>query len=54
MHSKVFLKLRKPLKTLSSGQIYKKPKKTQTPPQKKKNTTGLFFFINPGFFQPCH
>jgi hypothetical protein len=43
MHLKVFVKLKKTLKTLSSGQ--KNPKKP----------TGLvFFFIkNPGFFQPC-
>ncbi len=44
MHLKVFLKLKKPLKTLSSGQIYEK---------KPKKTTGLGFLKNPGFFQPC-
>jgi hypothetical protein len=41
MHLKVFLKLKKTLKTLSSGQ--KKP---------KKNPLG-WFFKKPGFFQPC-
>jgi hypothetical protein len=46
----------KTLKTLSSGQIYKKPKKkpkkTLKPkkPQKPKKTTGLVFFKKPGFF----
>jgi hypothetical protein len=39
MHQKVFLKLKKTLKILSSGQIYKKPKKP----------TGLGFFLT-GFF----
>ncbi len=49
MHLKVFLKLKKPLKTLSSGQIYKKK------PKKPKNThwVGFFFltrvFSNPAF-----
>ncbi len=38
--------MKKTQNTLSSGQIYKKPKKP------KKNT-GLDFFLNPGFFQPC-
>jgi hypothetical protein len=36
MHLKVFLKLKKNLKTLSSGQIYKKTKKTQKTPKKPK------------------
>ncbi len=42
MHLKVFVKLKKTLKTLSSGQ------------QNPKKPTGLdfFFFKNPGFFQP--
>jgi hypothetical protein len=34
----------------------KKPKKTPKNPQKNKKpkeTTGLVFFLNPGFFQPC-
>jgi hypothetical protein len=54
MGLKVFLKL-KTLKTLSSGQIDKKKKKTQkTQTKTKKNPTGLGFFLkNLGFFQPC-
>ncbi len=43
MHLKVFLKLKKTLKTLSSWQIYKK--------KKKKKNAGFFFY--PGFLQPC-
>jgi hypothetical protein len=44
-HPKVFLKLKKTLKTLSPGQIYiKNPKKN------KKTHWGGFFFLNPGFF----
>jgi hypothetical protein len=46
-------------KTLSSGRIYKKPKKTKKKPKKtKKNQkkhkkpTGLDFLKKPGFFQP--
>jgi hypothetical protein len=53
MHPKVFVKLKKTLKTLSSGKKNpKKPKKTQKKPQKpKKNQknpkkpTGLVFFF---------
>jgi hypothetical protein len=60
MHLKVFLKLKKTLKALSSGQIYfkkpKKPKKTKktkkTKKPKKTHWVG-FFQKNPGFFQPC-
>jgi hypothetical protein len=54
MYSKVFVKLKKKPKTLSSGQKNpKKPKKTQKPPKKPKNPTGLGFFLKkPGFFQP--
>ncbi len=56
MHLKVFVKLKKPLKTLSSGQKNpKKPKKTKKNPKKTKNPkkpTGTGFFFNPGFFQP--
>ncbi len=52
MYLKVFLKLKKTLKTLSSGQIYEKktknPKKTKT---QKTHWDG--FFLSPGFFQPC-
>jgi hypothetical protein len=62
MHLKVFLKLKKTLETLSSGQIYKKTKKnkkkekkTKTPKKQKtpKNPLGWFYFYfykNPGFF----
>jgi hypothetical protein len=48
MHLKVFLNLKSPKKSLSSGQIYKK--KTKKP--KKTHWVGLFF-KKPGFFQPC-
>jgi hypothetical protein len=41
MHLKVFWKLKKTLKTLSSGQIKKK---------KKKKKHGWFFFKKPRFF----
>ncbi len=52
MHSKVFVKLKKNPKTLSSGQKNpKKPKKTQKTPKNPKKTkkkpkkpTGLGFF----------
>jgi hypothetical protein len=50
---KVFLKLKKNLKTPSSGQIYIKKKQYPKNPQKKpKNPLGWGFFFNPGFFQP--
>jgi hypothetical protein len=67
MHLKVFVKLKKTLKTLCLGKKTqknpKKPKKTQKNPKKPKKPkktqkkpkkpTGLgFFFKNPGFFQP--
>jgi hypothetical protein len=49
MHLKVFVKLKKPLKTLSSGQKNpKKTKKTQKPEKNQKNPkkpTGLGFFL---------
>jgi hypothetical protein len=49
MHLKVFVKLKKNLKTLSSGQKKtKKPKKPKKPKNPKK-TTGLGFFLT-GFF----
>jgi hypothetical protein len=56
MHLKVFVKLKKPLKTLSSGQ--KNPKKNQKNPKKpqknqknpKKTHWAGFFFKKPGFF----
>jgi hypothetical protein len=45
MHLKVFLKLKKTLKTLSSGKIYIKKQKTpKTQKNKTKKTTGLGFF----------
>jgi hypothetical protein len=52
MHLKVFVKLKKTLKTLSSGQ--KKLKKTQKNPKKKqKNPLGwVFFFLNRVFSNP--
>jgi hypothetical protein len=62
MHLKVFVKLKKTLKTLSSGQKNPKiPKKTQKNPknpkknQKKTKKTHWAGFLkkNPGFFQPC-
>jgi hypothetical protein len=57
MHLKVFVKLKKTIKTLSSGQ--KNPKKTQKnpknpkKPKKPKNPLGWVFLKKPGFFQPC-
>jgi hypothetical protein len=56
MHLKVFMKLEKNLKTLSSGQ--KKPKKTHKKTQKtqkknkktKKKPLGWVFLKKPGFF----
>jgi hypothetical protein len=55
MHLKVFVKLKKTLKTLSSGQKNpKKPKKTQKKPKKPKKTKkkplGWVFLKKPGFF----
>jgi hypothetical protein len=57
---KSILETEKTLRTLSSGQIYKKNQKTpknqkKTKNQKKQqqNPTGLGFLKNPGFFQPC-
>ena len=50
MHLKVFLKLKKTQKTLSSGQIYEKKPKNQ---KKTKKTHWAGFFFEPGFFQPC-
>jgi hypothetical protein len=58
MHLKVFVKLKKALITLSSGQKNpKKTKKTQKTPKKtkknQKNPLGWFFFFkNPGFSNP--
>jgi hypothetical protein len=61
MHLKVFVKLKKTLKTLSPGKKTQKtqknpknPKKTKKTKKKPKKPTGLGFFKkNPGFFQPC-
>jgi hypothetical protein len=50
MHLKVFLKLKKTLKTLSSGQIYKR---NNPPPQKKQKKPLGWVLKKPGFFQPC-
>jgi hypothetical protein len=51
MHLKVFVKLKKTLKTPSSGQKNpekpKKPKKTQ---KNQKNPLGWVFLKKPGFF----
>jgi hypothetical protein len=56
MHLKVFVKLKKPLKTLSSGQkTQKKPKKPKNPKKTKKPKKthwAGFFLKKPGFFQP--
>jgi hypothetical protein len=55
MHLKVFVKLKKPLKTLSSGQKNpKNPKKTKKPKKTQKKPLGWVFFkktrvfYNPG------
>jgi hypothetical protein len=53
MHQKVFVKLKKTLQTLSSGQ--KKPKKNKKKQkklkkQKKTNKHWAGFFLKPGFF----
>jgi hypothetical protein len=55
MHLKVFVKLKKTLKTLSAGQKNPiKPKKPQKTQKTQKNPLGWFFFFkNPVFFQPC-
>jgi hypothetical protein len=51
MHLKVFVKLKKALKTLSYGK--KKPKNPKKTKKNPKNPLGWFFFFkNPGFFQP--
>jgi hypothetical protein len=46
---KSILETEKTLKTLSSGQIYKKNQKPKKP-KKKKTPLGCFLFLNPGFF----
>ena len=50
MHLKVFVKLKKTLKTLSSGQ--KNPKKTKKKKTQKK-TLGRVFFLNRVFSNPA-
>ena len=58
MHLRVFVKLKKTIKTLSSGQKNpKKPKKTQKNPKNpkktkktQKNPLGWIFLKKPGFF----
>ncbi len=53
MQLKVFVKLKKTIKTLSSGQkTQKNPKKNQKNPKKTKKTHCAGFFLKPGFFQP--
>ncbi len=47
MHLKVFLKLKKTLKTISSGQIYKKKQKKNL-----KTPLGWFFFFKRVFSNP--
>ena len=50
---KSILETEKTLKTLSSGQMYKKPKKKQKTPNNSKNppkTPLGWFFFKPGFF----
>jgi hypothetical protein len=59
MHLKVFVTLKKTLKTLSSGQKNpKKPKKTKKPKKNQKNPkkpTGLGFFKKTRVFSnPAH
>ena len=56
MHLKVFLKLKKPYKLSLLGKNIIKNPKTQKKTKKQnkpKKPTGLVFFKNPGFFQPC-
>jgi hypothetical protein len=53
MHRKVFVKLKKTVKTLSSGQ--KNPKKTQKPKKtqiNQKKPLGWVLKKKTGFFQP--
>ncbi len=53
MHLNVFVKLKKPRNTLSSGQkIPKNPKKTKKPKKNQKNPPGCVFLKKPGFFPP--
>ncbi len=56
VHLKVFVKLKKALKTLSSGQKNPKkpPKKTPKPKKKQKKPTGLGFLKKTGFFPTLH
>ena len=51
MHSKVFVKLKKTLKILLSGQkTQKNPKNPKNPKKTKKKPTGLFFLKKTGVF----
>jgi hypothetical protein len=50
MHLKVFLKLKNPKNSLSWENLSKKNKKKT---KKSKKSTGLSFFLNPGFYQSC-
>ncbi len=54
MHLKVFVKLKKnPKNPLVWAKKPKKNQKTQKNPKKTKKTHwAVFFFKNPGFFQP--
>jgi hypothetical protein len=59
MHLKVFLKLKKTIKIVSSGQIYIKKQKNQKTPKKtkknkkpKRNPLG-WFFLTLGFSNPA-
>jgi len=51
MHLKVFLKLKNPKNSLFW--VKKKPKNPQKNQNNPKKPTGLVFFLNPGFLQPC-
>jgi hypothetical protein len=57
MHLKVFVKLKKTLKTLSSGQKTQKKQKTTKNPKKNQKTQkkplGWVLKKKTGFFQPC-
>jgi hypothetical protein len=53
MHLKVFLKLKNPKNSLFWVKKVKKKQQQKKTLKKQKKTTGLGFFKNPGFFQPC-
>jgi hypothetical protein len=52
MHE-VFLKLENPKNSLFWANIYKKNKKNQKTHKKTKKKPLGWFFLNPGFSQPC-